>query len=134
MRIFTEEGVDPRRCMIAHTGDTDDLDHIEELLALGPYIGMDRYGTDDLPARRAAQRDRRRALPPRLRGPHGALAGRVRDDRLVPRGADRAARAELELHASCSSRSSTQLRGLGVSDADIDTMLDETPMRWLAGD
>ena len=31
--------------MIAHTGDTDDLDHIEELLALGPYIGMDRYGT-----------------------------------------------------------------------------------------
>ena len=27
-----------------------------------------------------------------------------------------------------------QLRALGVSDADIDTMLDETPMRWLAGD
>ena len=26
-----------------------------------------------------------------------------------------------------------QLRALGVSDADIDTMLDETPMRWLAG-
>ena len=45
VRIFLEEGVAPDRIMIAHTGDTDDLDHIEELLALGVFIGMDRYGT-----------------------------------------------------------------------------------------
>ena len=46
MAIFAEEGVDPQKVQIAHTGDTDDLDYIEELLATGCYIGMDRYGLD----------------------------------------------------------------------------------------
>ena len=35
MRIFTEEGVEPHMVQIAHTGDTDDLDHIEAVLATG---------------------------------------------------------------------------------------------------
>jgi phosphotriesterase-related protein len=46
MRVFTEEGVDPARVQIAHTGDTDDLDYIERLLDTGCWIGMDRYGLD----------------------------------------------------------------------------------------
>lgn len=46
MRIFGEEGLDPAKVLIAHTGDTDDLDYIEELLATGCTIGMDRYGLD----------------------------------------------------------------------------------------
>jgi phosphotriesterase-related protein len=46
MRIFDEEGVDPAKVQIAHTGDTDDLDYIERLLERGCYIGMDRYGLD----------------------------------------------------------------------------------------
>jgi phosphotriesterase-related protein len=46
MRIFAEEGVDPARVQIAHTGDTDDLDYIEQLLDTGCFIGMDRYGLD----------------------------------------------------------------------------------------
>ena len=46
MRIFVEEGVDPAKVQIAHTGDTDDLDYIERLLATGCWIGMDRYGLD----------------------------------------------------------------------------------------
>jgi phosphotriesterase-related protein len=46
MSIFEEEGVDPTKVQIAHTGDTDDLGYIEELLARGPWIGMDRYGLD----------------------------------------------------------------------------------------
>jgi phosphotriesterase-related protein len=46
MRIFEEEGVDPAKVHIAHTGDTDDLDYIEKLLERGPFIGMDRYGLD----------------------------------------------------------------------------------------
>ena len=46
MAIFEDEGVDPARIQIAHTGDTDDLDYIEELLARGPFIGMDRFGFD----------------------------------------------------------------------------------------
>ena len=46
MRIFGEEGVDPAKVQVAHTGDTDDLDYIEELLETGCWIGMDRYGLD----------------------------------------------------------------------------------------
>ncbi len=46
MRVFAEEGVDPASVQIAHTGDTDDLDYIEKLLATGCWIGMDRYGLD----------------------------------------------------------------------------------------
>jgi phosphotriesterase-related protein len=46
MRVFTEEGVDPSKVQIAHTGDTDDLDYIGKLLDTGCWIGMDRYGLD----------------------------------------------------------------------------------------
>ena len=46
VEIFLEEGVPPERIQIAHTGDTDDLDYIEELLRTGVYIGMDRYGLE----------------------------------------------------------------------------------------
>jgi phosphotriesterase-related protein len=46
MRIFEEEGVDPAKVQIAHTGDTDDLDYIDTLLDTGCWIGMDRYGLD----------------------------------------------------------------------------------------
>ena len=46
MRIFGEEGVDPAKVQVAHTGDTDDLDYIEQLLETGCWIGMDRYGLD----------------------------------------------------------------------------------------
>lgn len=56
MALFLEEGVDPVKVQIAHTGDTDDLDYIEELLATGCYIGMDRYGLD-----RFLAHDRRQA-------------------------------------------------------------------------
>jgi phosphotriesterase-related protein len=46
MDVFDDEGVDPRKVQISHTGDTDDLDYIEELLGRGCWIGMDRYGLD----------------------------------------------------------------------------------------
>ena len=46
IEIFESEGVDPARVQIAHTGDTDDLDYIERVLAKGVFIGMDRYGLE----------------------------------------------------------------------------------------
>jgi phosphotriesterase-related protein len=46
MRIFAEEGVDPAKIQVAHTGDTDDLDYIQKLLETGCFIGLDRYGLD----------------------------------------------------------------------------------------
>src|SRR5213075_3205133 len=46
VEIFLEEGVEPERIQIAHTGDTDDLDYIERLLDTGVFVGMDRYGLE----------------------------------------------------------------------------------------
>jgi len=45
-RIFCEEGVDLSRVVIGHSGDTTDISHLEELIAHGSYIGMDRFGID----------------------------------------------------------------------------------------
>jgi phosphotriesterase-related protein len=46
IEIFEEEGVELSKVQIAHTGDSDDLDYIEGLLAKGVWIGLDRYGLD----------------------------------------------------------------------------------------
>jgi phosphotriesterase-related protein len=46
IEIFESEGVDLGRVQVAHTGDTDDLDYIERVLAKGVFIGMDRYGLE----------------------------------------------------------------------------------------
>ena len=48
LRILEEEGVDPARVMLAHCGDTTDLDHLEALAASGALLGMDRFGLDIL--------------------------------------------------------------------------------------
>jgi phosphotriesterase-related protein len=45
-RIFADEGVDLTRVVIGHSGDTTDLDYLEELIGNGSYIGMDRFGVD----------------------------------------------------------------------------------------
>ena len=45
-RVFKEEGVDLTRVVIGHSGDTTDLAYLEELMANGSYIGMDRFGID----------------------------------------------------------------------------------------
>ena len=45
-RIFAEEGIDLSRVVIGHSGDTTDLDYLEELIDNGSYIGMDRFGVD----------------------------------------------------------------------------------------
>src|SRR5215471_5039881 len=47
-RIFREEGVDLSRVVIGHSGDTTDLKYLEELVANGSYIGMDRFGIDTI--------------------------------------------------------------------------------------
>ena len=47
-RIFEEEGVDLSRVVIGHSGDTTDIAYLEQLIANGSYIGMDRFGIDVL--------------------------------------------------------------------------------------
>jgi len=46
IEVFREEGVDFSRVVIGHCGDTDDLGYLEEILASGATIGMDRFGLE----------------------------------------------------------------------------------------
>lgn len=45
-QIFAAEGVDLSRVVIGHSGDTTDISYLEEIMATGSYIGMDRFGIE----------------------------------------------------------------------------------------
>ena len=42
--MVDEEGVDPKRIVLGHSGDTTDADHLTELAEAGFLLGMDRFG------------------------------------------------------------------------------------------
>ncbi|MFD5125753.1 phosphotriesterase [Streptomyces sp. NPDC058385] len=42
--LCDEEGVDPGRVVLGHSGDTTDVDHLSELAEAGFVLGMDRFG------------------------------------------------------------------------------------------
>ena len=44
--IFAQEGVDLRRVIIGHSGDSEDLSYLRGLMERGSMIGMDRFGLD----------------------------------------------------------------------------------------
>jgi len=130
MRIFLDEGVEPHKVQIAHTGDTDDLDYIEELLAMGPWIGMDRFGIEIyLPD------DRRVATVVELcnRGHHERMmlsqdaCGTIDwfPEEVVQQMLPDWTFTHLFEHIL------DRLREGGVTDEQIDIMLDENPKRWL---
>ena len=132
MKVFEEEGVPPERVLIGHTGDTDSLDYIEELLSHGPFIGMDRYGIDVI-------------LPTEQRN------STVLE--LVKRGYSE--RMMLSQDACCTidwfpdelvaqmapnwnmtyvlDEIVPTLKKSGVTDEQVDQMMVEAPRRWLAG-
>jgi phosphotriesterase-related protein len=137
IEIFEEEGVDLSRVQIAHTGDTDNLDYIERVLAKGVFIGMDRYGLEIfLPI------ERRNATVVELleRG----YADRMFlsqdycatldwypvevEQQLLAAGAAKDWSMTLVLDQVI-----PVLREAGMTDAQLETMMVENPRRWLAG-
>jgi phosphotriesterase-related protein len=130
MRIFTDAGVAPGKVQIAHTGDTDDLDHIEELLQTGCWIGLDRFGIDLF-------------LPDDRRMPTFVeLVSRGYTDRVLL-GCDAVANLDWfppELVAQLAPKwTHTHLfdeilpaaREQGVTDDQIRVMLEDNPKAWL---
>lgn len=43
-KVLDAEGVDPRRVVLGHSGDSSDADHLSELADAGFLLGMDRFG------------------------------------------------------------------------------------------
>lgn len=44
VQTLEEVGMKPEKIIIGHAGDTTDLDYLHDLLELGCYIGLDRFG------------------------------------------------------------------------------------------
>jgi phosphotriesterase-related protein len=137
--IFLEEGVAPEKVQIAHTGDTDDLDYINRLLDLGVYIGMDRYGLDlFLPT------DRRNATVLELLNHGHAERMFLSQDFDVPiaNGLDWFPPEVIEQLQAAGAATNWRmtflfeeviptLRGDGMTDEQLETMLVQNPARWL---
>jgi phosphotriesterase-related protein len=136
IEIFREEGVDLARVQIAHTGDTDDLDHIERVLETGVYIGMDRYGLElFLPM------DRRNATVTALLERGHAERMFISQDYCATIDWYPAEMAQQFLEAGAVKDWSMTLifeqvipalREAGMTDEQLDTMLVENPKRWLS--
>ncbi|HLK68522.1 MAG TPA: hypothetical protein VKU19_34050 [Bryobacteraceae bacterium] len=131
-RVFREEGVDLGRVVIGHSGDSSDFAYLEELIANGSYLGMDRFGIDSI----LSTEDRVKTVA-----------------RLCERGY--AGRMVLSHDAACFNHWLPEghipthlprwhylhiqhdvlpaLRREGVTDAQIHTMLVENPRRILGG-
>ncbi len=43
-RVLDDEGVDPHRVVLGHSGDSADADHLQHLAEIGYVLGMDRFG------------------------------------------------------------------------------------------
>ena len=46
--LFETCGLDPSRVILGHSGDTDDLGYLEEMLRRGCWLGMDRFAFCDI--------------------------------------------------------------------------------------
>lgn len=46
--VLESEGVNLSRVVIGHSGDTTDIEYLERLIERGSYIGMDRFGLDNI--------------------------------------------------------------------------------------
>jgi phosphotriesterase-related protein len=137
MRIFAEEGVDPAKVQVAHTGDTDDLDYIDRLLDTGCCIGMDRYGLDIF-----LSTERRNATVL-------ALLEKGRADRMflsqdycstidwVPLEVQGSLKANEVPNWSMTflfEEVIPQLKERGMTDDQLNQMMVENPKRWLASE
>ena len=135
LAVFREEGADLTKVVVAHAGDSNDLDYLMELADTGATLGMDRFGLDlyNPTADRVAT--------------IAALAARGYADRMVLAhdancfidwfGADhdaiRAAGAPNWHYMHISDDVLPALRAAGVTEAQIGQMLVGNPRRYFGG-
>ena len=124
--IFAQEGVDLRRVIIGHSGDSDDLDYLRGLMRRGSTIGMDRFGLDNfLPTAKRVE-VHRHALRRGLREPDGPLPRRQLLERHDVGGREGEARPKWNYN-HISDDILPALRAAGVTEDHIDQMLVRNP-------
>ena len=132
VRIFTEEGVDLSKVVIGHAGDSNDLDYLTELADQGVLLGMDRFGLDLFNP--GAERVKTIAVLA-ARGYAASMvlahdASCFIDYFGAAHDAARAAAAPNWHYEHISDDVLPALLGAGVTQAQIDTMLVENPVRY----
>jgi phosphotriesterase-related protein len=132
VRIFKEEGVDLGKVVIGHAGDSNDLDYLVELADQGVLLGMDRFGLDIFnpgPERIKTVA----ALAARGYAPSMVLAHDANcfiDYFGAAHEAVRAATAPNWHYEHISDDVLPALLEAGVTQAQLDTMLIENPVRY----
>jgi phosphotriesterase-related protein len=127
---LVRDGVDPRRVVIAHAGDSNDLDYLRALADTGASLGCDRFNIEHF----NPDEDRIRTLV--------ALVGEGYTDR-IHLGHDAAAFHDFMLgnplfedehpdYLHIPTRILPRLLDAGVAQAQIDEMLVENPRRFFA--
>jgi phosphotriesterase-related protein len=129
---FVQRGVDPRKVIIAHAGDSNDLGYLRRIADQGAILGCDRFGIDFF----NPMADRIRTL--------AALAAEGYADRII---LSHDAAAFMDFFTGDPNLNEDELDYLlisrevlpalvdaGVTPTQIQTMLVNTPRRFFAGD
>ena len=136
LRVFGEEEVNLSRVVLGHSGDTNDIGYLDELLASGAFLGMDRFGLDAI----NPTADRVRTIAQLCRAGHADQLVLSHDascfiDWFPMPEQQRIARALLPnwRFTHISDDVLPALRNEGVSDEQIRTMLVDNPRRYFEG-
>ncbi len=130
LEALTAAGVDPAKLVIAHVGDSNDLDYIRRLAASGAYLGWDRFNIEHFnPDAKRVETVLRVLTDGYVDQLHFSHDGATFHDFMV---GDPAFGDEHTDYLHIENVILPQLRGRGVSDADLDRILVDNPRRWLA--
>jgi phosphotriesterase-related protein len=132
LRTLTDAGVPPTRIVIAHAGDSNDMDYLRAIADTGAWLGCDRFGIEHF----NPMADRIATLRTLLNEGYGDRIHLSHDaaafyDFMVgnPFFANEKPDYLLLSHTVL-----PQLRESGVSQAQIDQMLVANPQRFFCGD
>jgi phosphotriesterase-related protein len=131
LEALTAAGVDPAKLVIAHVGDSNDLDYIRRLAGSGAYLGWDRFNIEHFnPDADRVETVLRVLEEGHVDQLHFSHDGATFHDFMVgdPVFAD-----EHADYLHLENVILPKLRDRGVSDADLDRILVDNPRRWLAG-
>jgi phosphotriesterase-related protein len=131
LEALTAAGVAPGKLVIAHVGDSNDLDYIHRLAASGAFLGWDRFNIEHFnPDANRIETVCTVLAEGHVDQIHFSHDGATFHDFMV---GDPMFAGEEADYLHLSNVILPQLRERGVSDADIDRIMVDNPRRWLAG-
>jgi phosphotriesterase-related protein len=130
LEVLTAAGVPPGKLVIAHAGDSNDLEYIRRLAASGAFLGWDRFNIEHFnPDAKRIETVCSVLAEGHVDQLHFSHDGATFHDFMV---GDPMFAGEEADYLHLSNVILPQLRERGVSDADIDRIMVDNPRRWLA--